>query len=100
MEDEEDWIKDRHKDTAHMARTPEMDFFLSWAKEMGLSHKVLGQGQTRFLHKKRLILRVLSTYMNIVVKELQIQCVFPLLPSLSLSLSFDSVLVLASLGFS
>ena len=99
MENEEDGIKGRHKDTAHMASTPAVDFFFWWAKELGSSHKVLGQGQARFLHKKRLILRVLSTYMNIVVKELQIQCVFPLLPSLSLSLSFDSVLVLASLGF-
>lgn len=88
MEDEEDWIKGRHKDTAHMARTPEMDFFLSWAKEMGSSHKVLGQGQARFLHKKRLILRVLSTYMNIVVNELQIQCVFPLIAFLVFILVF------------
>ena len=88
MEDEEDWIKGRHKDTAHMARTPEMDFFLSWAKEMGSSHKVLGQGQARFLHKKRLILRVLSTYMNIVVNELQIQCVFPLIAFLIFILVF------------
>lgn len=88
MEDEEDWIKGRHKDTAHMARTPEMDFFLSWAKEMGSSHKVLGQGQARFLHKKRLILRVLSTYMNIVVNELQIQCIFPLIAFLVFILVF------------
>ena len=88
MENEEDGIKGRHKDTAHMARTPEMDFFLSWAKEMGLSHKVLGQGQTRFLHKKRLILRVLSTYMNIVANELQIQCAFPLIAFLVFILVF------------
>lgn len=88
MEDEEDWIKGRHKDTAHVARTPEMDFFLSWAKEMGSSHKVLGQGQARFLHKKRLILRVLSTYMNIVVNELQIQCIFPLIAFLVFILVF------------
>lgn len=90
MEDEEDWIKGRHKDTAHVARTPEMDFFLSWAKEMGSSHKVLGQGQARFLHqkKKKTILRVLSTYMNIVVNELQIQCIFPLIAFLVFILVF------------
>lgn len=92
MEDEEDWIKGRHKDTAHVARTPEMDFFLSWAKEMGSSHKVLGQGQARFLppkkKKKKTILRVLSTYMNIVVNELQIQCIFPLIAFLVFILVF------------
>lgn len=51
MEDEEDGIKGRHKDTAHMASTPEVDFVLWWAKELGSSHKVLGQCQTCFLRK-------------------------------------------------